>query len=289
MTIDLRGARTFIEANARVLDQRVARCLFDGDDPATVADAVTAYRNADGGFGHGLEPDKRAPGSQPLDVEIAFEALAAVGAPALDLVASACDYLDTVADADGAVPIAFPEIADHPHAVHWNEIPLEPALNPTASILAYALALGTEHRWVTRATEWCFRTLEQDGPPDEVHALRCVAWFLDAAPDRDRAQALGPSVGAALPGANLYQAEPDPDEYGVGPLEFAPTPASLARAWFDDAQIERHLDHLEHEQRPDGGWPIAWEPPSDASRCDWRGMVTIHALRTLRAYGRLPD
>jgi hypothetical protein len=289
MTIDLRDARTFIEANARVLDQRVARCLFDGEDPAAVVDAVTAYRNVDGGFGHGLEPDKRAPGSQPLDVEVAFEALAAVGARAPELLAGACDYLESVADADGAVPIAFPEIADHPHAVHWNEIPLEPALNPTASILAYAHRLAADHPWVGRATEWCFRTLEQDGPPSEVHALRCVAWFLDAAPDRERAAALGPSIAAALPGAALYQPEPDADEYGVGPLELAPTPTSLARSWFDDDAIERHLVHLEQQQQADGGWPIAWQPPSPASLCDWRGMVTIHALRTLQAYGRLRD
>jgi hypothetical protein len=253
-----------------------------------VAGAVTAYRNADGGFGHGLEPDKRAPESQPLDVEVAFEALAAVGARDTELVATACDYLDTVANADGAVPIAFPGIADHPHAVHWNEIPLEPALNPTASIAAYALTLGTEHPWVGRASEWCFDTLEQDGPPSEVHALRCVARFLDAAPDRERATALGPSIAAALPGTTLYQEEPDPDQYGLTPLEFAPSPASLARSWFDDDLIERHLVHLERQQRPDGGWPIAWEPPSQASLCDWRGMVTIHALRTLQAYGRLP-
>jgi hypothetical protein len=288
MTIDLPAARTFIEASARVLDQRVARVLFDGDDPSGVVSAVAAYRNADGGFGHGLEPDKRAPESQPLDVEVAFEALAVSGAKATDLVAGACDYLASIADEHGAVPIAFPGVADHPHAVHWNEIPLEPALNPTASIAAYAHEMGVDHPWLGRATDWCFRTLEEDGPPGEVHALRCVARFLDAVPDRARAEALSPSVAAALPGAPLYQEKPDPDAYGLTPLEFAPSPASLARSWFDDDLIEHHLDHLEALQQPDGGWPIAWQPPSDACLFEWRGMVTIHALRTLRAYERLP-
>ena len=40
-----------------------------------MVDAVAAYRNDDGGFGHGLEPDKLAPASQPLDVEVALERL----------------------------------------------------------------------------------------------------------------------------------------------------------------------------------------------------------------------
>jgi hypothetical protein len=40
-------------------------------------------------------------------------------------------------------------------------------------------------------------------------------------------------------------------------------------------------------QAPDGGWPIGWDPPSEASALEWRGMVTLQALRTLVSYGRL--
>ena len=80
MTIDLTAARTFVRAEGRILEQRVAEALFDGGSPDPVVHAVAAYRNDDGGFGHGLEPDKLAPTSQPLDVEIAFERLVTVGA-----------------------------------------------------------------------------------------------------------------------------------------------------------------------------------------------------------------
>ena len=47
------------------------------------------------------------------------------------------------------------------------------------------------------------------------------------------------------------------------------------------------LDRLQKNQQDDGGWPIAWDPPSEAARCEWRGIVTLGALRTLTSYGRL--
>src|SRR5262245_52353642 len=89
MTIDTAAARTFVEANGRVLDQLVLAARSDGGDPGAVVTALAAYRNDDGGFGHGLEPDKRCPASQPLDVEVALETLLAAGATTPDLVAGA--------------------------------------------------------------------------------------------------------------------------------------------------------------------------------------------------------
>jgi hypothetical protein len=288
MTIDLHAARTFIDAEARLLEQRVAQVHLDGGDPDAVVRAVAAFANPDGGFGHGLEPDKRTPDSQPLDVEVALQRLVAVGARAPELVRAACDYLASVADEDGAVPIAFPSVLEHPHATHWDEIPLVPGHNPTASIAGYLHALGADHPWLTRATEWCFRSLETDGPPPEVHALRCVTRLLEHAPDRERAERCARPLAEALPGTPMYQDDPDAEAYGLTPLEFAPTPTSFGRPWFSDDSIEAHLDGLERRQQADGGWPIAWEPPSVAATCDWRGIVTVEALEILAAYGRLP-
>jgi hypothetical protein len=51
--------------------------------------------------------------------------------------------------------------------------------------------------------------------------------------------------------------------------------------------IEGHLDRLVRDQQPDGGWAITWQPPGTASTLEWRGIETVRALRTLRAYGRL--
>ena len=88
-------AREFLYRSGRVLERRLfARLYEDGDADGVVA-AVLAYRNADGGFGHGLEPDKLAPQSQPLDVQFALQRLTEAGADARELGAAACDFLET--------------------------------------------------------------------------------------------------------------------------------------------------------------------------------------------------
>ena len=52
-------------------------------------------------------------------------------------------------------------------------------------------------------------------------------------------------------------------------------------------RIESGLDALEAGQHEDGGWDFDWAKWNPAAAWEWRGAVTVEALRTLRAYGRL--
>lgn len=286
---DVEAARLFIYANGRVLEQRVHAAMAEGGDPAAVVTALAAYQNDDGGFGHGLEPDKRAPASQPLDVEIAFERLVMAGAHAPDLVTSACDWLATVAAPSGAVPILLPSVAGYPRADHFEPTEYSPGLNPTAGIVAHVHALEVTHPWADLATEYCLAEVEAGRVPPEAHVLLGLSKLVETAPDRRRAEQAAELLASALPTASFMKLDPEADTYGVTPLDFAPTPTSLSRSWFDDDLVEAHLDGLEREQQSDGGWPISWQPPSDASRCEWRAIRTVLALRVLSAYGRLPS
>ena len=60
MTDRLGLARGFMAGHGRVLDRRRFELLLDDGDPEPVLDALAAYRNPDGGYGHGLEPDLRS-------------------------------------------------------------------------------------------------------------------------------------------------------------------------------------------------------------------------------------
>ena len=73
------AAAQFLAASGRVLDRRRFERLFAGGPAGYVRDAVAAYRNPDGGFGHALEPDGRCPGSQPLAIQFALETLDEAG------------------------------------------------------------------------------------------------------------------------------------------------------------------------------------------------------------------
>jgi hypothetical protein len=283
------AARAFLEREGRLLERRLAAALFDGGPVDSVVDTLRGYRNPDGGFGHGLEPDKRCPDSLPIDVEGALEVLIVAGAVEDRMVLDACDWLGRVAAPDGAVPLSFPVVEGYPRAEHWSDWTYTPGLNPTAGIAGRLHQLAVQHPWLDRATEWCWERLEA-GFDEDAHALREVAVFLAHVPDRSRAESVGVAVGDWLAKAQHYRADADDPSYGVTPLDLAPGPDGPWSHLFDAATIDGHLDRLLRDQQPDGGWAITWEPPSAASTLEWRGMMTLWALRVLQAYGRLgPD
>src|SRR4029077_17176219 len=95
-TPDFNAAAAFV-ASARVLDRRRFQRLFEDGPAAPVRDAVAAYRNDDGGFGHALEPGWRAPGSQPAAAAMALRIMDEADAWDEVLVRGACDWLVSVA------------------------------------------------------------------------------------------------------------------------------------------------------------------------------------------------
>ena len=269
------AAHDFLIAHARPLERR----LLLGDAEA-VRHAVLSYRNADGGFGHAIEPDTRTPHSQPLGVEIALQHLADVGPGDVDL-GPTCDWLATFGP---AVPILLPTIDGYPRASHWVDTVYEPNVNPTASIAGYLHALGVEHPWVEDATAWTWEALET-GPPPEAHALRCALLFLERVPDRARAERLAPVVVDAMRASEWFHDDPDAEGYGLTPLDVVDRPDHPWAPLFGD--LDGHLDRLERDQLPDGSWPITWDPPGAASLLEWRGILALWAVRVLVAHGRL--
>jgi hypothetical protein len=269
-------AREFVYRTGRVLERRLFARRFEGADARGVVDAVLAYRNDDGGFGNGLEPDKLAPQSQPLDVQFALRMLSEAETREPYIGERACDFLATVADERGFVPIVLPSVAHYPRAAHWGDGNFPPGTSPTTAIVGYLHEPGIEHRWLTLARESCSKAVESE-PPKEAHQIHDAVVFAERAPGGARLLA---KLAETLPQADFFRRDPDDESYGLPPTRFP-------RDWFDDDLYEAHLDRLESEQEDDGGWPIAWEPPGPASVCAWRAISTIDALRTLDANGRL--
>lgn len=275
------AARDFVRSEARLVEARLFAVLFEGADPRGVVEALRGYQNPDGGFGHGLEPDKRCPDSQPLDVEFAFDVLLAAGVRDDAMVRRAADWLDTVSAPGGAVALLTPAIEGYPRAAHITAEGCVPGLNPTAGLVGRLHALGVDHPWRERAGAWCAEEIAR-GLPAEAHALREVMAFLERTGDVDLDR-----VRAHLPGVAYYRSDPADPSYGVTPLWFAPTPDSVWRPLFTDEQLDAHLDRLVADQQDDGGWALTWQPPSHAATLEYRGAVTVEALRTLRAYNRI--
>jgi hypothetical protein len=286
-TPDLTAAAAFVAANARVLDRRRFQRLFEDGPTAPVRDAVAAYRNDDGGFGHALEPDCRAPGSQPAAAEMALRVLDEADAWDKDLVRGACDWLMAVAPAEGGAAFVEPTLAGWPHAPWWVPEEGHPAsLIATGMIAGTLHARGVSHPWLDGATEVMWNRI---GAMNETSGYEMfgVLRFLQHVPDRDRAREAFVRVGPLLIERNLVALDPEASGEVHGVLDFAPEPDSLARSLFDDVTVKAHLDHLAQAQRDDGGWTFNWPAWSPAAELDWRGFLTVDALRVLRANARL--
>ncbi len=285
-TPDFDAAADFLAGHGRVLDRRMFERLFCGGAAEPVRDAVAAYRNADGGFGHALEPDCRAAASQPAAVEMALRLLDLAGAWDERLVRDAVDWLVSVAPAEGGAAFVEPTVGQGPHAPWWAPEEGHPAsLIQTGQLAGLLYARGFAHPWLERATEVMWSRIATLTEPGGYEMFGVLA-FLENVPDRGRAEAAFDRVGPLLLSRSLVALDPGAPGETHGPLDFASLPTSIARRLFDQATIDAHLDHLAGAQRDDGGWMFNWAAWSPAAESDWRGFLTVDALRVLRANGR---
>jgi len=294
------NAGRFLWMSGRVLEQRRFEFLFgDESEPAGVLAALDAYRSQDGGYAFGLEPDVRGPAGQPISVPSALRVLEETsslhGAPAMRI----CDWLAKNTAADGGVPAVLPSLRAYPRPP-WLPISDEPAgdLLTTGQIAGPLLRAGVGHRWLETATGFCRHAIEHLEQTHPYEAEAAVA-FLDGIPDRAWAGRQAKRLGELVRDQRIVLLDPDhpeqarlasgyaPGEYHL-PHDFARRPGSLARTWFTEAEMDRSLRHLLDGQQEDGGWPISWAQWSPTSELEARPGVTLAALLTLRAYGRVP-
>jgi hypothetical protein len=280
----------FITATARLLDRHRAQLAVGGGEPAAALTVLGGYRNPDGGFGWALEPDARAPDSQPVAALHAFEVLEEVAPVTSPLATGLLDWCDAVALPGGALPFALPGGASAGSAPMWASVdPTAPSLHMTAVVLGIAHRVGQHdpavaaHPWLGRATDWSLQEIAAlDGPRHAIE-FRYVLALLDALDAHDELARLG----AHLPReGTIAVAGGKPDE-AMRPLDFSPEPGRPLRALIDPGAIEADLDRLGAEQHDDGGWDVDWAHWSPAGALEWRGWATVRALRILRANGRL--
>ncbi|EHR63909.1 hypothetical protein SaccyDRAFT_5115 [Saccharomonospora cyanea NA-134] len=292
-------ARAFLLTHARPLERRLSEVVLTEvarpEAALAVLDLLRGHRNADGGLGHALEPDVRAPTSQPLAVDFALDVVEQVlDSPTgdVDEVRAACrsfarslvPYLESVTTPDGGVPIVVDSVAEFPRAAHWGDGRFPAGLNPTAGIATRLRKAGMTAPWLDAADEFCRSRIESLTEWDG-HSMLNVVTYLGGVDDRGWAARQLDVVQARLadlPHFNLYPAE----KYGVTPLDVAPRPDDPGRALFPAAAVEAHLDFCEAAQTDDGGWELSWEPPGPAAELEWRGVLAVRNARLLLLNGR---
>lgn len=283
MPIDIEAAIQFIESNARLLDRHRATVLLADGPIEPALTALRAYQNADGGFGHALEPDIRCPGSQPAATLAALDMLADVGASTDPMVRQAVEWVAGIANPDGGLPTVLPTADGHPRAP-W----MQPS--PDSGFLTYAITarlwhLAVEHPWLKLGTEWCWQNIESADTPTG-YTVKFALDFLDAVPDPARAASAVARLRSAIRPDGTVGVEGGVEDEKITPLILSPRPASPSRVLFTDTQIDGELNRLERAQQDDGGWEFDFLHWSPAQVVEWRSLVTLGALGTLRSHDR---
>jgi hypothetical protein len=293
MAVDITAARGFMTTHTRLLDRHRFDLLLGEGSADAALHALGGYRNADGGYGWGLEPDLRSPESQTSSALHAFEVFADVAPRTSPDAVALCAWLLSVTLADGGLPFALPVTDATGSAPHWaNAEPTPSSLQMTAIVAAKAHQVAghdpavAEHPWLSRATAYCLQTItDWEG---SIHAIELAfaIHLLDAVHDQHaEVGALLDKLGRHIPENGVVPVAGGSEGESMRPLDFAPLPGRPARRILTAAAVDADLQRLAAGQQPDGGWLVDFGAYSPAASLEWRGYATVSAVSTLRANG----
>lgn len=294
------AAAEFITSHARLLDRR-RHAALEARDPlareragAGVIRALEAYRNDDGGYGWGIEPDLRSPESQVAGALHALEALVdAAPARSVELPAL-LEWLQQNTLPDGGLPFALPVQDPVACAPFWASAdPRQSSLQLTAAVAAQAHLLADQdprvaaHPWLETATDYCLREIRALGPEPFAYVLSFAVQFLDACSAvRPEAAELLESLRRFIPEDGRIAVAGGAEGECLRLLDYAPRPGGSAQALFGSEAVSRDLDRLEREQQEDGGWQVGFASYSAAATVEWQGYTAVRSVAVLRANGR---
>jgi len=295
MSIDRNAADDFMVTHARPLDRRRFELRDGQTDPAGALAALDGYRNADGGYGWGLEPDLRSPESQPGAARHAFEVFEEIAPATAPQAAALCDWLESVSRPDGGLPFALPLSTPVGSGPWWRDADGSVSslqITAVTAAIAHRVAVHdpavASHPWLARATDFCLGAIEALDETPFAYVLAFSIDFLDAVHGaRPEADGLLRRLGEHVPGDGRVPVRGGTEDEALRPLDIAPYPGRPARELFDEEVIAADLDRLEAGQHDDGGWSVDYLQISPAGSMDWRGYATVHAIEILDRNGRI--
>lgn len=285
--MDIEAAVTFLVTNGRLLDRRRLSALLGDGQPADVLAALEGYRNEDGGYGWGLEPDLRSATSQPVAAMHAMEVFAELPDTTGQHPVRLCDWLADHTLPDGGVPLALPYTDQEGSAPHWlGADPAVSSLQMTAQLAAQASRLArhrpdvARHPWLATATTYCLDAIDALTEAPHAYELLFAFRFLDAVSDHRARPLLDRLAG--------WFVTDGPTPVGVGggevlhPLDFSPYADAPSRSVITAQAVAADRRRLAADQQADGGWQVGFPAYSPAAALEWRGYATVAAVAVLR-------
>ncbi len=287
-------ARQFLKTRARKLEWALFEYEFESGSQEPILNALAAYQNEDGGFGHGLEPDLRAPQSSALATTVGLQHLSRLGMDGShETVQKAIQYfIQTYDEAIAGWEIIPSAAMEAPRAIWWEYPSFSKEWgNPNAEIAGY---FHLYHEYVpdellNELTSYAVDYLHTRCLLDEMHEMLCYVRFADQLP-ADVYKQFADKLGQFIDNCVIKNAA-DRQGYSAYPLQIVDSPVSRYFAKYSDV-IPHDLDSMLAQQGEDGAWPVNWtwgryDEEWQQAEVELKGIMTLNALRTLRAFGRL--
>ncbi|WKK67093.1 hypothetical protein [Lutimonas zeaxanthinifaciens] len=288
-------ARDFILTNARMIERRLFQFHFENDDPEGVFHAVYAYRNSDGGFGHGMEPDTSSPESQPLFSIMALETLDEASLlTKTRILNDFMPYFESITTDKGGIPWMFRPLGDYPCEDHFKTVKEWAALSTTAPLLGILEKHNIEIPWMEKAEEFVWQEIERI-KEKHIFCHLCVPrrlQFLSHTKSKNKAEKALKDLKKWILTEGVLCNDKSDGGWGLygkpHSLCYAPAPESILNPIFSQEMIDSDLDELIKRQKEDGRWDT-WYGLSEGMKLEWAGIQTLWTLKTLKNYKRIED
>lgn len=292
--MDKNAAKKFVLENARPLDLAVYKYFFENKSNQAVIDELAKFQNADGGFGHALEPDFFNPNSSPIATNDAIITLSRVNAlnSDSDIVKNIVKYLESHDSFDEDKKrwlFAIDSNKDYPHAIWWEKKGDGISkFNPSISLAAFMVCYGTRTSLYEEIIKEAVTYLEngEEISGDDVNCYLLAYELLTANSINDivNLDALKDLLCKAIENCICK----DTEKYGV---EYVPMPSVIFTGRYLKfitpeiiTLISAEKNILSKLQMEDGGFDITWKwytPYPDEyeqARAWWRPRITIDKI-----------
>lgn len=283
----------FMKEAARPLEQAWYAYEFEGGSAGDVMRELSVYQNTDGGFGNALEPDVRVAASSALGTTVALQQLSRLKADSgSPLVNGAIRYLlNTYNTAQQAGwDIVPPEVESAPRAPWWDYNAAHDGWgNPAVEIVGFFYEYSdiVPAELLDQLTQHAITYINETSSRKDFHELLCCLRFAELVPKsvlREVKPALDEMVN------NCVTTDPSQwNGYCLTPIQVAESPNSIYYSQLSGSAL-LYLEHLLSKQLEDGAWSPTWgwgqfEEVWPQAEREWKGVLTLEALRRLKAYG----
>lgn len=287
--------KEWIKNNARPLEKRLYDYYFEDGSKERVIEALKAYQNKDGGFGHGLGPDFKNPNSNPIDSWKAARILDGLEVEKdHPMIQSLIEYLiNTEHKEDWMFYFRIPSNNDYPHAPWWHytEENKIAEYNPTASLLGFLYKyMDEEHpkyKEIEIALDKAINYL-MDEDIDDMHELTCFNEMYEYICEGIDCS----NLDKRLLELNTKAVEQDSEKWFT---TYSAKPTSVFVSMHSPgakemmALIQKELTLSFDHRNEEGVFDITWDwqqYPSEFEKAkrEWMGIIALKILRVAEEY-----